>query len=218
MNASLFIGYSVVISEAGPLIYAKEKTAKINPEQDNTCDGQKEEFLLEVIYNNHLVQVPDHYKADQKFKHIIKGIVHMTFKHWQTWDIDHLFSKPIPEADLSLFKEVVLNIQSQPSWHSFETFPHILSLGTREKSSAPPPLLLIGKLQGGACKSVPLTEESSLEGMTEIFLTTTKLSVCWHSTNHRWNILSAPGWKQQKHDLSATAGKETSWLIEKMET
>jgi len=51
-------------------------------------DAQKGKFcvlitvvLLEGTYNNHLVQLPDHFRADQKFKHVVKGIVQMPLKH-----------------------------------------------------------------------------------------------------------------------------------------
>jgi len=30
---------------------------------------------LEGTYNNHLVQLPDRFRADQKLQHVVKGIV-----------------------------------------------------------------------------------------------------------------------------------------------
>jgi len=38
-------------------------------------------FQLEGTYNNHLVQLPDHFRADKKLEHVIKGIVQIPFKH-----------------------------------------------------------------------------------------------------------------------------------------
>jgi len=35
--------------------------------------------LLEGTYKNHLVQLPEHFRADQELKHIIKGMVRMPF-------------------------------------------------------------------------------------------------------------------------------------------
>ena len=35
----------------------------------------------EGMFNNHLVQLPDHFKADEKLKHVVKGIVQMLLKH-----------------------------------------------------------------------------------------------------------------------------------------
>jgi len=32
---------------------------------------------LEGTYNDYLVQLPDHFRADQKLKYVIKGIVQM---------------------------------------------------------------------------------------------------------------------------------------------
>ena len=42
---------------------------------------QNRNFQLKGTYNNHLVQLPDHFRADQKLKHIVKGIVQMPLKH-----------------------------------------------------------------------------------------------------------------------------------------
>jgi len=33
---------------------------------------------LEGINNDHLVQLPDHYMADQKLKHVITGVVRIS--------------------------------------------------------------------------------------------------------------------------------------------
>lgn len=35
------------------------------------------------------VQLPAHFRADQKVGHIIKGIIHMLLVHWWTWSINH---------------------------------------------------------------------------------------------------------------------------------
>jgi len=50
---------------------------------------------LEGTYNYHLVQLPAHFRADQKLKHVNKGIVWMPLKHWQARGIDHLSRKPV---------------------------------------------------------------------------------------------------------------------------
>lgn len=47
---------------------------------------------IEGTYNNHLVQMPDHFEAEQKLKHIIEGTEYL--KHWQAWDIDCLSLLP----------------------------------------------------------------------------------------------------------------------------
>lgn len=39
-------------------------------------------FQLEETYKNHLVQLPDHFRADQKLKEIIKAVVQMLLKHY----------------------------------------------------------------------------------------------------------------------------------------
>lgn len=38
-------------------------------------------FQLEVTYDNHLVQLPENFRAEQRFKLVIKGIVQMPFEH-----------------------------------------------------------------------------------------------------------------------------------------
>ena len=56
-------------------------------------------FQLEGTYNDHLVQLPDQFRADQKLKYIIKGMVQMSLKHWQAWGINHLSRKSFPGFD-----------------------------------------------------------------------------------------------------------------------
>ena len=36
---------------------------------------------LDGTYNDHLLQLPDQFRADQKLKHVTKGIVQMPLKH-----------------------------------------------------------------------------------------------------------------------------------------
>lgn len=44
---------------------------------------------LEGTYNDHPVQLSDHFGADQKLKHVIEGIVQMPLEHGQAWGINH---------------------------------------------------------------------------------------------------------------------------------
>lgn len=46
---------------------------------------QNRTFQLQGTYNDHIVQLPDQVRADQKLKHSFKGIVQMPFKYWQVW-------------------------------------------------------------------------------------------------------------------------------------
>ncbi|KAK4816063.1 hypothetical protein QYF61_011071 [Mycteria americana] len=64
--------------------------------------------------HDHPVQLPDRFRADQKLKHGIKGIVQMPLKHWQAWGIDHLSRKPVPGFDHPLGKEMLPKVQSEP--------------------------------------------------------------------------------------------------------
>lgn len=38
----------------------------------------------------------DHIRAGQKLKQIVRGIVQMSFKHWQEWGINHVSRKTVP--------------------------------------------------------------------------------------------------------------------------
>lgn len=69
---------------------------------------------MEGAYSNHLAQLPDHFKADQKLQDVIKDILQMPLKHQQAWVIDHLSRKPVPGFDHPLGKEVLLNVTSKP--------------------------------------------------------------------------------------------------------
>lgn len=66
-------------------------------------------FLLEGTYNDHLVQLPDPFRADQKFKHIIKSIDQMPPKDWQFCCMHcHFLSHPL---------SVFLSSQTETVWH-----------------------------------------------------------------------------------------------------
>lgn len=60
---------------------------------------------LEGTYNNPLVQLPDHFGAHQKLKHVIEGIVHILLKHWQVWALTT--RKLIPVFHYPLSKEML---------------------------------------------------------------------------------------------------------------
>jgi len=63
------------------------------------------------MYHDHLVQLPDHFRADQKLKHVMKGIVQIPLKHRQVWGIDHLSRRPVPVCDNPLSK-VMLHLHN----------------------------------------------------------------------------------------------------------
>ena len=70
-------------------------------------------FQLEGTYNDHRVQLPDSLRADQKLKHVVKGIVQMSLKQSQVRGIDHLSRKPVAVFDHLLSKEMFPNVQSR---------------------------------------------------------------------------------------------------------
>jgi len=69
---------------------------------------------LQGAYTNHLVQLSDHSRADQKLKLVVKGIDQMPLEHWESRGINHLSRKRVPVSDHSLGKEMLPNIQSNP--------------------------------------------------------------------------------------------------------
>ena len=81
---------------------------------------------MSVTYNNRLLQLLDHFRADQMFKHIFKGIVQMRLKNWQALAIDYLCKKPVPVFAQPLGKEMLPNVKSKPSLKQLWTIPTAL--------------------------------------------------------------------------------------------
>lgn len=71
-----------------------------------------EQFLMEGVYNSHLVQLTELFRADQKLKHVIKDIVQMLFNTdrlgLSTTSLGSLFQGLTP-----LSKEMLPNVQSK---------------------------------------------------------------------------------------------------------
>jgi len=91
---------------------------------------------LKGTYNDHLVQLPEQFRADQKLKHIIKGIVQMPLKHRQLWGIDRLSKQPDPVFDTLSVNKCFLKSNLNLPWRSFEPFPCVFWLDPSEKRSA----------------------------------------------------------------------------------
>lgn len=71
-----------------------------------TGDEQKrlEESLteqLEAAFNDHLVQLPELFKANQKLKHITGGNIQMPLEHQQSQGINQLSTKLVPVFSMS---------------------------------------------------------------------------------------------------------------------
>ena len=81
------------------------------------CHGLVHVQHLQVIpargfIDDHLVQLPGHFRADQKLQHVIEAIVQMPLKQRQAWGMDHLSRKPVPLFPYSLGKEMPPSVQS----------------------------------------------------------------------------------------------------------
>lgn len=67
------------------------------------------------IYKHYLVQVPDCFRADQKLKHVVKGVGQMPLKQ----GVDHFLRKPVPVLDHPLCKEMFQPQEEEaPSYQS----------------------------------------------------------------------------------------------------
>ena len=99
---------------------------------------------MEGSYNDHLVQWPDQFRADQKLKHVKRCIFQMPLDTWTLLAADRPGASTTSLG--SLFqclttlsvKKCFLMSSVNLLWHSFEPFPCGLSLDTRKKNSAPP--------------------------------------------------------------------------------
>jgi len=76
-------------------------------------------FQLEGTYNDHLVQLPDQFRADQKLKRVIKGIVQMPLNTDRLGASTSALGSPFQ----CLSKETLPNVQSEPPLSQLETIP-----------------------------------------------------------------------------------------------
>lgn len=121
------------------------------------------------------VQVFNHFKADQKPKYNIKGIVQRLLKDWQAWGIKHPSRKPAPVLDLPS-KEMFPNFKTKLPQAQFEPFQCVLWLDPRKQSSAPPSNTSFPQESGKESnKAVPLNSFSKN-------LTNPKFSAAPHRT------------------------------------
>ena len=68
------------------------RTEQSRREQDRT---EQNRIQLEGTYSDHLVQLPDHFRAFQKLKHVINSIVQMPLENWEAWAISHHSRMPL---------------------------------------------------------------------------------------------------------------------------
>lgn len=85
--------------------------------------NRTEHNSLEGAFKDHLVQLPDHFRAKQNLNHIIEGIIQMSLKHWQTWGINHVPRQPVVVFDHPLNKENFPNIYYEPFPMQFYAVP-----------------------------------------------------------------------------------------------
>ena len=63
---------------------------------------------MEGTYNDHLVQLPDHIRADQ-----VKTCYYGHCPN-ASWDMDRLFREPVPVFEHPLGKEMLLHVRLKP--------------------------------------------------------------------------------------------------------
>jgi len=66
------------------------------------------------MYKDHLVHLPDHFRAGQMLKCVTKGMVQAPLKHCQDWGISQLCRKPVAVFDPPLGKEMLPLVQLKP--------------------------------------------------------------------------------------------------------
>lgn len=75
---------------------------------------------MEEVFKDHLVRLPDCFRANQNIKHIIEGIIQMPLRPWQAWGISR---KPLPVFDQPHGKEIFPNIQFEPTLAQISAIP-----------------------------------------------------------------------------------------------
>lgn len=125
---------------------------------------------LEGTKNDHLVQLPAHFRAEKKLKHVVKGTVSKCFLNTDrlgasTTSLGILFQYLII---LSLKKYFLMPSLNFP-WHSLELFPYVLSVGIREKNSPFPSLCPLLRKQQVRMRSPVSLFFSKLEKPTQPF-------------------------------------------------
>lgn len=61
---------------------------------------------LERNHKNHQVQLPHHFQASQKSKHVVEGVIQMHLEYWQACGISHHSRNPVLLFDLTLGMEM----------------------------------------------------------------------------------------------------------------
>jgi len=61
--------------------YSENVSIEQNRTEQNTTQHNTTELQLAGTYNDHLAQLPDKFSADEKLKHVIKGIFQIPLKH-----------------------------------------------------------------------------------------------------------------------------------------
>lgn len=109
---------------------------------EQTRIEQSRLFQVEGTCNDHLVQLPEQFRANQKLKHVVKGNMSKCLLNSDkpgalTTSLGNLFQCLTTIVVKKCFQASSLNLP----WHSFEPYPQVLSLDTWEKRSAAPSVL-----------------------------------------------------------------------------
>jgi len=69
---------------------------------------------LEGNYKDHVVQLPDHFRAGQRLKRVTKCMVQVLLKYCQAWGIDYLSRRSVVVFDHPVGKEMLPHVQVKP--------------------------------------------------------------------------------------------------------
>ena len=107
----LFISFFVVVSREG--IKKIQKDCFL--EQYRTEKNRIQMEGRSSSFKDHLVQLPDHLRANQKLEGLTVGFVQIPCKHCQAQGISCFFRRPCPVSDHPHGKDNFPNVQSDPS-------------------------------------------------------------------------------------------------------
>jgi len=99
---------------------------------------------LKRTFKGYQFQLPDSFRANQKLKRIIEGIIQMSLEHRQAWDINHLARKPVPVFDEPPSEDISPNVPSElplVQLCALLMCPTISYMGKTPTPSCAPPLL-----------------------------------------------------------------------------
>ena len=83
---------------------------------------------LERPFRDHQVQLPGHFKANQKIQRVADSIIQLPLEHWHVWGNSHLTRKTVPVSDHHHSTGQFQNVQSDPALVQLCAICHLQTL------------------------------------------------------------------------------------------